>query len=172
MPRDTPASQEKERRTELAGIPWGSTTHEVHRWLSPRYCFLPLHLFTGTTCPFQGEWGTAGRKFSVNTSFWSQTGFSTKQNRLQKNLIFHLKAQVSQKAHSSQFPALQGSIIFRLGEKCFFWLEEVTILLVFIQYRVLWATPLESFWWQCHLVWTTTTLMSLHIPTGAQRDNE
>lgn len=168
MPQDTPASQEKERSTELAGIPWSSTTHKVHRWLSPRYCFLPLHLFTGATCLFQWDWGTADRKFSVSILFWYQTGFSTKQKRFEKNLIFHLKTQVSQRALSSQFPALWGWIIFRVGEKCFFWLVEVTILLVSIQYRVLWATPLGSFWWQCHLVWTTTTLKSPHPDWGTK----
>ena len=169
--QDTPASQ-KERSTELAGIPWGSTTHQVHWWLSPCYCFLPLHLFTWTTCLFQWNLGTAGGKFSANTSFWWQAGFSTKQKIFEKNLIFHLKTQASETALSSQFLPLRSWIIFMSGEKCFFWLVEVTMLLASVQHRVLRATPLRSFWWWCHLAGTTTTLLSLHILTGPQRDNE
>lgn len=116
MPQDTPASQEKKRSTQSAGIPSGSTTHKVHRWLSPRYCFLPLRLFTGTTCLFQCDWGTAGRKFSVNTSFWCQTGVPTKQKRFKKNLSFHLKTQVPQRAFLS-FSGTSGLNYFHVWRK-------------------------------------------------------
>lgn len=109
-----------------------SWQHNTQRLLSLHSCFLLSHLFTGTTGFFQWDWGTAGRKFSVNTSFWCQTGFSNKQKRSGKNFIFLLKTQVSQRSLTSEVPTLWGWIIFRLGEKCFFRLVEENILLVSI----------------------------------------
>lgn len=98
-------------------------------------------------------------------------GFQPSKRDSRKIWAFIWKLK-SPKELSSHFLALQGSIIFMFGEKCFFWLAEVTILLVSTQYRVLWAIPLGSFWWQCHLVWTTATLMNLHSLTRVQRDIE
>lgn len=53
---------------------------------------------------------------------------------------------------------LEGKKILLVG-RSFFW---------FSCFHTMDSEPLRRFWWQCHLVCTTITLMSPHILTGAQ----
>lgn len=114
--------------------------------------FCHLHLLVRTTCSFQRDWGAAARKFSAKISFWCQTGFqSTKEPFLPT---------------CSQFLSHWDWKKFRFGGKkillvgrSFFW---------FSCFHTMDSEPLRRFWWQCHLVCTTITLMSPHILTGAQ----
>lgn len=83
--------------------------------------FCHLHLLMRTTCFFQRDWGAAPGRFSAKISFWCQNGFqSTKEPFLP---IFF-----------SQFLSLWDWNLSRSGgQKSFFCLVEVTILLVSIQ---------------------------------------
>lgn len=108
MPRDTSASQEKERSTERAAIPRGSKHVK-----SPDDCLLSA-AFHLPVCPQELPVSSSETEVELVASslpmphFLCQTGFSTKQKRLKKNLNFHLQTQISQRALSPPFLALWG----------------------------------------------------------------
>lgn len=116
MPRDTSASQEKERSTERAAIPRGSKHVK-----SPDDCLLSA-AFRLPICPQELPVSSSETEVELVASslptphFLCQTGFSTKQKRLEKNLNFHLKTQISQRALSLHF--------WYFGAKSFSGLEE------------------------------------------------
>lgn len=106
-PQDTPASQEKGRSTEPAGTPRGSTTREVHRWLSPLCCFLPLHLPAGTTCLFQWDWGRAGGKFSASASFFMSNWVFNQAKEIWEKFEF---SSENSNLPKSSFPSISGTL--------------------------------------------------------------